>query len=118
MQNIVKFNGKKIIAIDIMAKQWWDKQNGNTYQAIQVSVLLEQDENQPYNYWKTVAVQPFEYGSDNWHVGQKLLAKRLGIDEKDCYKLRELVGGAPITSNVRECKKAEVKAFGLVELDA
>jgi hypothetical protein len=117
MQDIVKFNGRKIIAIMIYVKQNTHKPSGNIYKSLQVKVLLEQEPNKPYNYWQTVAVQPIEDCIDEWVWGLRLLAKRLEIDKSKILEIRELIGGAPITVHITYCTKAEVKAFGEAKID-
>jgi len=96
----------KIKTIDIQAKEWFDKVNGNSYFAGTVTVNYglksEQSFNMPFQYG---------YGDSYYHKGLELL-KKANLLDKDDYHHSIRQRGIIVRNNIqRECKKAELKEY-------
>jgi hypothetical protein len=98
----------KIKTLDINAKEWHDKINGNTYFSAQVTI----------NYGtKTQKIYylPFQYGYDNMaeQMAAELLKEKKYIDEKILWwwcKNNKVILRSNITKN---CLKKDVKNWGI-----
>lgn len=96
-----------IKTIDILAKEWFDKVNGNSYFSAQVTVNYGMADEKTYYI-------PFEYGYGSYfeQAAQQMLVKEGLIANISLYELKEQ--GIVIRSNKQvKCKKAEVKQFGV-----
>lgn len=95
----------KVKTIDIQAKEWFDKVNGNSYFSSIVTVNFGMKSEKQFNV-------PFEYGYGEQYKQESLLclvSNKL-IDTISSVKLREQ--GIILRSNIQTgCKKSEVKSF-------
>lgn len=94
--------------LDIQAKEWLDKINGNSYHSSVVTIDFGMPTEQ------TILV-PFQYGYGSMYeqTAEEALAAHFGKDKAEFqfYKLREQ--GVIIRSNIQhKCKKREVKSWG------
>lgn len=96
----------KIQTIDIQAKEWFDKINGNSYFAGIVTTNYGMKDEQTFK-------MPFQYGYGSFYEqeAREILFNAGLIPSKDGYALREQK--IIVRSNIdRKCKKADVKAYG------
>lgn len=99
-------NTNKVTTLDIHAKEWFDKVNGNSYFSARATINYgTQDE-------QTVYI-PFEYGYGSFYEQKtrEVLVEMGLIENVSFYELRE---GRVIIRSHKEskCKKSEVKQFG------
>ena len=96
-----------IKTIDIQAKEWFDKVNGNSYFSAQVTVNYGMTDEKTYYI-------PFEYGYGSYfeQAAKQMLFKEGLIANISLYELKEQ-GIVIRTSKQTNCKKAEVKQFGV-----
>jgi hypothetical protein len=91
--------------IDIQAKEWFDKINGNSYFAGLITVNFGMPTEKRYT-------MPFQYGygSQYEQEAREILINKGLIPTKDSYELRQ--SGIIIRSSIqRNCKKRELKEF-------
>jgi hypothetical protein len=94
--------------LDVHAKEWFDKVNGNSYCAVQITV----DFGLPT---ELTIYSPFQYGYGDFYnqAAKEALADFYGKKKDDFtyFDLREQ--GVIIRSNIeRKCKKRDVIAWG------
>ena len=92
--------------IEIQAKNWHDKVNGNSYFAAKMYVDFGLETEQTF-------VIPFQYGYGEQykHTALELLKKQGKMQDGTRRECQEK-GIQLITSIQYDCKKSEVKAFG------
>lgn len=96
----------QIKTIDIHAKEWFDKVNGNSYFSARATINYGMQDEQ------TVYI-PFEYGYGSFYEQKtkEVLVEMGLIENVSFYDLRE--SGVIIRSyKESKCKKSEVKQFG------
>lgn len=93
--------------IDIQAKEWFDKVNGNSYFSAQVTVNYGMTDEKTYYI-------PFEYGYGSYfeQAAQQMLVSEGLIPNVSLYELKEQ-GIIIRRSKQVKCKKVEVKQFGV-----
>lgn len=96
----------KIHTVDIAAKEWFDKINGNSYFAAQI-IINYQLENETYTYL------PFQYGYGGQYE-QEAISTLKDLGYTTCKSFKELrEAGAIIRSNKTDkCLLREVKTWG------
>jgi hypothetical protein len=100
----------KIFTIDIQAKEWFDKVNGNSYHAGEITI------NFGLNDSKTITI-PFQYGYGDAYkhsANEALQEKGLLPKFQNSWGLSEYIknNGIQVTARItRNCKKAELKQF-------
>lgn len=95
----------KVKTIDIQAKEWFDKVNGNSYFAGEITVNFGLKDEQRF-------VMPFQYGYGDSYLqnAKSILLKKGLIDTISSYELRE--SGIIVNSSIkRNCLKRDLKAF-------
>lgn len=98
-------NAVKVNTIDINAKEWFDKVNGNSYFAGSVTINYGQSDAQNIN-------MPFQYGyGDSYQYAAMTLLKENGFT--DARYMQDLRGQNIIVRyNIqRGCKKRELMQF-------
>ncbi len=103
-------NNTTIKTIDIQAKEWWDKTNGNSYFSAQITVNFGLDDQK--TYWL-----PFQYGyGDHYTYAAKQALVKLGvIDADDRTGLWAWCKGNSVIyrySKQENCLKADCKEWG------
>ncbi len=91
-----------IKTIDIQAKEWHDRPNGNTYFSALITVNFGLENEEHFQL-------PFQYGYDEGYVYESLsMLKKAGLIETTCkYTLRE--NGIILRYSKRtNCKKREL----------
>ncbi len=96
----------KVKTIDMQAKEWFDKVNGNSYFAGTVTVNYGLKSQQSFN-------MPFQYGYGDsyYHKGLEVLKKSNLIDKDDYHQTfrdKKIIVRNSIQTG---CKKAELKAY-------
>lgn len=95
----------KVKTIDIQAKEWFDRVNGNSYFAGEITVNFGLKDEQRF-------VMPFQYGYGDSYLqnAKSILLKKGLIDTISSYELRE--SGIIVNSSIkRNCLKRDLKAF-------
>lgn len=103
-----KINTMKIKTIDITAKEWFDKLNGNSYFSARVTI------NYGLKNEKTIYI-PFEYGYGDSFLYQSLKElQELKLLDKSINSTQDLRENKIIlrTHKMDKCLKREVIAFG------
>ena len=96
---------KSIKTIDVQAKEWFDKVNGNSYFAGLVTVNYGMEDVKEF-------IMPFQYGYGNQYEqeGLKLVKEAYNLDSVYSVDLRDK--GIILRSNiVRRCKQRELKQY-------
>ncbi len=97
----------QVKTIDIQAKEWFDKVNGNSYFSGVITVNFGMPDERTFK-------MPFQYGYGEQYLQEaKALLFCIGyIHTKSSHELREQ--GIILRASKKEnCKKADVKAYGL-----
>jgi len=96
----------KIKTIDIRAKEWFDKVNGNSYFAGTVTVNYGLKSQQSFN-------MPFQYGYGDsyYHKGLELLKKANLLDKEDYHTTIRDKKIVLRYSIQRNCLKRELKEY-------
>lgn len=104
-----EFNMVDVKTIDINAKEWFDKKNGNSYFAAKVTV----------NYGmksERIFILPYEYGYGDYYIqaGHKKLIEENILPETRTILWRYCKDNSIIlrTSKQERCLKRELKAMG------
>ncbi len=93
---------EQIKTIDINAKEWFDKVNGNSYFSAEIVTNYGMDDAKMY-------VLPFQYGYDDHykHMAAKELFEQGIISTEKFWELREQ--GIIVRANIQHnCKKREL----------
>jgi hypothetical protein len=95
----------QVNTIDIQAKEWFDKVNGNSYFAGLVTVNYGMEDAKEF-------IMPFQYGSGSQYEQEafKVLKEANLINITYTSELREL-GVIVRSSIVRNCKQRELRAY-------
>jgi hypothetical protein len=94
--------------LDIQAKTWFDKINGNSYFAGIVTIDYQLPTETTYH-------MPFQYGYRSQYEQEALnILKREGVidSETTLYDLAEKQGVAIRSNNLKGCLKRDVVAYG------
>lgn len=100
----------KVFTIDIFCKEWFDKVNGNSYHAGEVTVNFGMDSQQNINI-------PFTYGYDSMYLEsayKKLQEAGLLPKFAEYQHRRDYINsnGIKVSGYItRDCKKAELMAY-------
>jgi len=102
---------KKIKTIDIQAKQWFDKINGNSYFSAIVTIDFGTEKQRQYKL-------PFQYGYGDHYVDMAAaeLEKQNEISLEKCERLWQYCYKNEIIlrkSKQENCLKKDVKAYGI-----
>lgn len=94
--------------IDIQAKEWCDKVNGNSYCAVRVTIDYGMPTEKEFRV-------PFTYGYDNYYEQAAFeLLQEKGLIHETEYHMRMIRNrGIIVRSNIqRNCLKRDVMAWG------
>ncbi len=99
---------RSVKSVDIQGKEWFDKVNGNSYNAVQVFV----------NYGMKNAFSfsiPFQYGYGNYFEQSAIEhLEAAGVIDKDTFRELRYNGKIEVNSSkVEKCLQRDVKRFGL-----
>ena len=103
MKSSKVINGIYINCINVTAKEWFDKKNGNSYFSADVQVIHHNKQVQSFNI-------PFSYGYGDFYIFQSLeiLKKNNICYFENTHSIRN--AGIIFISNIqRGCKKSELK---------
>ena len=103
----------KIKTIDVCAKEWWDKVNGNSYFSGRITTNFGMKD-------KETLFMPFQYGYYNqyeWKAMKMLVEKYHkrfeGYEKSPLWRFCQEKGIILRTSIDKNCKKHEVVEFGV-----
>lgn len=99
----------KIFTIDIQAKEWFDKVNGNSYHAGEITINFGKENEKNFYFSLT-----YGYGDSYKQSALKLLADKNIFPTNDIIKLHEYIKNNSIevrANIVRDCKKSELSQY-------
>ena len=99
----------KVKTLDIVAKEWWDKVNGNSYFSCRITINFAMPDEKTY-------FVPFQYGYGEQYLSESLRElKRLDVVPKNETSLWQLCDDKKIIlrkTKYRNCLKRDVKEWG------
>ena len=107
----LKIGRVKVRTVDVTAKEWFDRVNGNSYFSAQMVINYGHKTEQMHNF-------PIQYGyGDHYQdVAMQKLKSLAGIpSDVSNYKVRENYGITFRHTKHENCLKREVSNFGLPE---